>query len=76
MVLYVTPLDGSPWWQGGQSIHIVGNPSESSAGISGSQAFHSLACTPRLSGAAKTKLTFTYRRVPSAGAGSGQPQPS
>ena len=39
MLMHVTPLDGIPWWQGGQNIPIVGNPSTSSAGISGSQAF-------------------------------------
>lgn len=27
IVLQVLPLVGIPWWQGGQSIRIVGNPS-------------------------------------------------
>ena len=45
MVLHTTPLDGIPWWQGGQSIRIIGNPSASSAGISGSQVFCPLGCT-------------------------------
>lgn len=61
-------------WKGGRSIRSVGNPSASSAGISGSPAFCPLACMLHLSGAVKTELGFTCRSVPAVG--SRQQQPS
>ncbi len=49
MVLQVSSHDGIHW-----SIHMSGNPSASSAGVSGSLAFRPLTCMPHPSGAVKT----------------------
>ncbi len=61
---YGCDILGSHWWHHGQSNGIVGNPSASSAGTSGSWAFRPLTCTLHLSGAAKIRSAFTCRRIP------------